>query len=110
MYNNKQSLASYSSHWVHVKYKKIPHHSQVEEIVNENNIVVYPNPMTDKLTLVGEGLNLAEVYDICGRRILSVSLNQNDENTIDVSLLSSGLYLLKVTTSVGKTNTCKIVK
>ena len=109
-YNNKQSLARYSSHWVHVKYKKIPHHSQVEEIVNENNIVVYPNPMTDKLTLVGEGLNLAEVYDICGRRILSVSLNQNDENAIDVSLLSSGLYLLKVTTSVGKTNTCKIVK
>ena len=109
-YNDKQSMGSYNSHWVRVKYKKIPHYFQVEEIADENGIAVYPNPATDKVVVKGEGLKSAEVYDIQGRLILSMSLNQNAENALDVSGWSLGMYLLKVTANDGKTSVCKIVK
>lgn len=109
-YNDGQSMGSYNSHWVRVKYKKIPHCFQVEELADENGIAVYPNPVTDKVVVKGEGMKSAEVYDIQGRRILSLSLNQNAENEIDVSQLSFGMYLLKVTAIDGKTSVCKIVK
>ena len=109
-YNDGQSMGSYNSHWVRVKYKKIPHYFQVEELADENGIAVYPNPATDKVVVKGKGMKSAEVYDIQGRRILSLSLNQNAENEIDVSQLSFGMYLLKVTAIDGKTSVCKIVK
>jgi subtilisin family serine protease len=69
---------------------------------------LYPNPNTGKLTIEynsekEENLNI-EVYDVTGARVYiankqtTVSTNRID---LDLSMLSSGMYLAKVTTARG---------
>lgn len=57
---------------------------------------VYPNPANDRISFSGEGLSFhaqAEIYDITGRMLSSEKVN----TTIDVSGLTEGYYLLRVT-------------
>lgn len=63
------------------------------------NLSCYPNPVKDKLHIRSADLhgtnNLAVLYDLTGRYILSVKLYKN-EHELDVSGLLSGVYVLKV--------------
>ena len=75
----------------------------------ENAIRVYPNPATDQLNIENSSL-LATFYSVCdmnGRVILNGALLKS--NLIDLSTLSSGVYLLHITNSEG-TLTRKISK
>ncbi|MBL0101354.1 MAG: T9SS type A sorting domain-containing protein [Saprospiraceae bacterium] len=55
---------------------------------------MYPNPVSDILYLdTNENWTKAEIYDISGRIMRSVSL---DGLTIDVSGLESGTYFLRL--------------
>lgn len=70
---------------------------------------VYPNPAQDFVTVDTKGqfeIGSVVVYDILGKRS-NVSLSGN---TVDMSNLSAGLYILEVTTEGGETGTYKIVK
>ncbi|NRA92965.1 MAG: VCBS repeat-containing protein [Psychroserpens sp.] len=66
-----------------------------EELANDFSIL--PNPTKDILT-IKTGLSLENaifnIYDISGRRIMTNSLNNSD--TIDVSQLSAGNYILSI--------------
>lgn len=54
---------------------------------------IYPNPATS--TLVIEGIQgQADIYDIIGRQILSVTLN-DESSTIDISSFPNGLYIIR---------------
>jgi hypothetical protein len=59
----------------------------------------YPNPVKDKLHIRSADLhgrnNLAVLYDLTGRLVLSVNL-YNTGNELDVSGLFSGVYVLKI--------------
>ncbi|MDG5490065.1 T9SS type A sorting domain-containing protein [Psychroserpens sp. SPM9] len=60
-----------------------------------NNLVLYPNPSKNILNIKGvHDLSSVEIIDIQGRSILKYFENLN---TIDVSTLNSGSYLVKVT-------------
>jgi hypothetical protein len=63
------------------------------------NLSCYPNPVKDKLHIRSADLhgrnNLAILYDLTGRYILSVKLYKN-EHELDVSELLTGVYVLKV--------------
>jgi hypothetical protein len=77
----------------------------------ENEIVktvsLYPNPMSGVLNLSSVFPILkVEIYDMTGRLI---SLKTAPEDTINVSDLKSGNYILKIYTEKGITNT-KIIK
>lgn len=60
------------------------------------NLIFYPNPASDKLYI--KGLNtensMVAVYDILGNKVISSSFNFEDN--LDVSMLSSGTYILKL--------------
>jgi len=61
-------------------------------------IMVYPNPANDKITIECAGnqsLNLS-VYNIVGEILLQKELNKSI-NEIDISSLSKGVYLIKIT-------------
>lgn len=61
-----------------------------------NDLVIYPNPTKDVLKISStESLQDAiyTIFDINGRRILNSKLNQN---TIDVSALNTGNYILRI--------------
>jgi Leucine-rich repeat (LRR) protein len=57
-------------------------------------INIFPNPVTTILSLeIKENWNKAEIFDIAGRIIRSVSL---DGNSLDVSELESGTYFVRL--------------
>ena len=62
--------------------------------VLENGVTVYPNPSHGALNIVSDKEIISvEVVDLSGRTVESFN-----SNTIDISHLNSGLYLLKIST------------
>jgi len=59
-------------------------------------IQVYPNPTTGQLTIDNEQLtiNIVEVYDVCGRKVLVPPLTVL--RSYDLTVLHPGIYLLRV--------------
>ncbi|WP_228428158.1 T9SS type A sorting domain-containing protein [Chryseobacterium oncorhynchi] len=62
-------------------------------INKEKQLVIYPNPTSDKIYIKGEKVSEAEVYSMEGRK-LNVILN--GDQSINVSHLPKGVYLLKL--------------
>ncbi|MFD2916010.1 T9SS type A sorting domain-containing protein [Psychroserpens luteus] len=70
---------------------------------------IYPNPVNDILTIESEAvINSASIYDINGRAILTSKFN-DASHQMDLSLLDSGIYFLKVFSNRGN-ETLKIIK
>jgi hypothetical protein len=71
---------------------------------NENGVSVFPNPATSYLNVHPKNsIHSITIKDIQGRTLRSFIPNNSSENiSIDVSRLSSGLYLLQVDRSVYK--------
>lgn len=74
--------------------------------VNNVEVNVYPNPATDVLHVEANGINRIEVIDLAGRIVLSSTQAQN---TINISSLANGIYMLRTSTMEG-VNVQKIVK
>jgi len=72
--------------------------------VNETNssLTIYPNPVKDILIINGD-YNSVDIYDIYGKEVLSSDAKQ----TINVSSLASGIYMLNINTE-NKIQTQKI--
>lgn len=78
----------------------------VDELGMQSRIELYPNPMKDKLTLYNpnqEELQQLTIYDITGRKIKTIDLDQfNRETTVNVSSLSAATYLVVVSNAKGE--------
>lgn len=73
----------------------------------QNIFVVYPNPTKEEITLLPfDQIATIELSNDLGQR-MEVHF---ENNTIDLSSLASGLYLLKITGTAGDSETHKIVK
>jgi subtilisin-like proprotein convertase family protein len=64
---------------------------------NDFNIVMYPNPATDVVSIKFNNIPRLEVtlFDLLGRKVLSKMLRK-DNNGIDVSNLASGTYIVQI--------------
>jgi subtilisin-like proprotein convertase family protein len=64
---------------------------------NEYNIVMYPNPATEAVSIKFDTINELEVtlFDVLGRKVLS-QLIVKDNNSIDVSKLAAGTYMVQM--------------
>lgn len=70
----------------------------------------YPNPVIDQLTLrFDDGVKpeSVELYDLTGRW---VSTKRNGLKNIDLNAISSGVYMLRITTTDGKTYRERVIK
>ncbi|WP_116787552.1 T9SS-dependent choice-of-anchor J family protein [Flavobacterium psychrotrophum] len=66
------------------------------------NLVMYPNPVKDILNINFTTLTdtkASEIYDVTGRQIATPALNNN---TINVSGLPAGIYILKIGEQTGR--------
>ncbi len=78
-------------------------------IIEKNEIYVYPNPTTGKVRVRAEGIQKAEVMDMQGRIVLSQKTNlsadrhedKNQKYEFDLSNQTKGIYIIKVTTDKG---------
>jgi hypothetical protein len=69
--------------------------------VNKTNFTLYPNPVQSNIIYFNtNNPSKIEVYTITGKLILSKNL-KNDAESLDVSGLNQGLYLVKMTTNFG---------
>jgi hypothetical protein len=75
--------------------------NEVEKI----GVMIYPNPVTDKLNIVTNGtINKISVTDLSGKVVF-----KGNSQSIDISALSKGVYFVKVETAQGISNT-KFIK
>lgn len=73
---------------------------------NQNTISVYPNPVENQLNIASkEEIKAIEIYNLSGQKI-----SYTKQNSVNVSHLPKGTYVVKVTTTSGKLNTQKFVK
>ena len=78
---------------------------------------VYPNPTSDYIHIEGlETGTSIELYDLSGRQVKNEKLingfvaAQPDKAVLDVKNISSGTYLLKITSKEGAVGTAKVMK
>ncbi|APZ46231.1 hypothetical protein BW723_07945 [Polaribacter reichenbachii] len=83
-------------------------------ILNTNSIALeelsfYPNPTSRNLVISAVGnIKNAQIFSILGKKVMSLNINKTTE-TIDVSNLTAGIYLIKY--EVGdKVGTAKFIK
>jgi hypothetical protein len=79
--------------------------------VSDNTLLdmrIYPNPSNGSYVTIQtpvNGVKYVEVFDITGKRLINTSLSAD---TLDVSSISSGIYLVKVTVE-GQSKTSKLI-
>ena len=92
----------------HVMEAGVDHFRVVElssaGIDEEEAIAIFPNPATDALNITGISTGNVLIYDLSGRVVLESAV----DNTVDVSALTSGMYLVKITDMHG--NVIKVQK
>jgi hypothetical protein len=78
-------------------------------IVDE--IIIYPNPIRGNSLNIRStsALESVQIYSIEGRMVQSEKLTGN-EIQVEVSGLSSGMFMVQVTTTSGNTKTIKVMK
>jgi len=77
--------------------------------LEEKGISVYPNPVKDLLYFENvKDIQQISVMDIMGRKVKSV--NNPEENQIDLSSLANGIYLVTLHTEEGEIYTRKVIK
>ncbi len=74
---------------------------------------VYPNPTNDNFTIKstnGKEITKFELFDTTGKRLLSKENIKSDLQTVDVSTLSKGVYILSIFTLDGGNYVSKLIK
>ena len=63
----------------------------LKENTQTANFKVYPVPAEDEIQIQAEGFQKAEIYNLAGQK-----LKESTSDRMNVSTLSSGLYIMKV--------------
>lgn len=78
--------------------------ASISEVENAN-VVLYPNPVTNILNIEAQDIQEVSVMDVNGRTVMTLQ----NTNRIDMSNLANGVYFLRVITADG-VSTQKIAK
>jgi hypothetical protein len=75
----------------------------ISNVSNNENIQLFPNPASDKITIIaGKAINSnvnVNIVDVAGRVAQTVSFNNlaaNGQQSIDISKLAKGVYFVKI--------------
>ncbi len=81
--------------------------------LKENNssafATLHPNPTNGQVTITGQDLRSAEVFNTLGQRVASVQ-GEGERMTMDISALPAGVYFVNVTDKDGRKCVRKVVK
>ena len=82
----------------------------VQFAVSSNQLSVYPNPSTDKVTIRGNHIAEVQLRDNLGRILQLQSYNDASNPLISVNKLSAGFYFLQIKTTDGFVKTINFIK
>lgn len=76
---------------------------------DNSKLVYHPNPVSNELNIsYSSDITSVEVYNFLGQQVMAKTINQTDAK-IDMSLLASGTYMVKINAETGFT-TVKVIK
>ncbi len=82
-----------------------------EEKEKVNDLQIYPNPASDRLTIVGKHIvDRIAIYDLFGRMVMEIDEMGENPVTVDVSRLPPGMYLIRLFGSDGSEPVSKFMK
>jgi hypothetical protein len=80
----------------------------INNIDDKMKVHVYPNPASDILSIASDTpLSIVQIFDLSGREILT---DLKASNAVNVSMLQSGVYVIKLFDKNGRFTTRKFVK
>ena len=77
---------------------------------NDKAFTATPNPTTGLLNLAGKNINQVIVYDLLGKQVSTNNYSAINNVSINLGSLNAGVYMVKVTNSLGSSSTIKVVK
>ena len=94
---------------IHYAVTPIPSYDVEEHQDGFGRYTLYPNPTTGLVTVKGQDLKQAEVFNTLGQSVATVK-GKGDTLQIDLSGLPTGVYFVNVTDSEGRKCVRKVVK
>jgi len=82
----------------------------IQQLTENQNIVIYPNPVTDLLNITSSQSGMVELLNIEGKTLLLKTEIQKGINMISLKGIGSGIYFLKFTNDKNQTKMLKLVK
>ena len=82
---------------------------EVTENIKKTDFYIYPNPVIDKISLIGyneEDIESIKILDLIGKELIST----NGSNVINVENLEAGIYFLQVCSNATASNRFKFIK
>ncbi|NCC88174.1 MAG: T9SS type A sorting domain-containing protein, partial [Clostridia bacterium] len=73
---------------------------QVDQVANNQQIQVYPNPATEYITINADNINKVEIINITGQTVFTLD-QEFEYNNILIKHFNKGLYFIKITTDNG---------
>lgn len=77
-------------------YFVIEHDSSTSVNENSQSFLISPNPTENKLVITANGVEKIDLTDQNGSRVISINEAQEENTTVDLSDLQSGVYLLRL--------------
>lgn len=70
---------------------------------DENGILIYPNPVKDNFTISASEnvIHEIKIYDLTGKLVFELMMNDSNKESIDTHLLSNGMYVVSLATDKG---------
>jgi hypothetical protein len=85
-------------------------YTDISNVSENNKLIVYPNPGRDQLHIEAiESIKSYSIFSMTGKVIENQLLNSTNKQSIDISNLKSGSYLIRIETA-SETKTLKFIK
>jgi|TARA_B110000240_G_C13462603_1_gene437383 hypothetical protein len=89
------------THKIEMRYRDNPV-SIPSVVLTESSLVIYPNPATKNLTIQSQSkIGNIKIYNVFGKLVKTIFGNKTFYKTINIVDLSSGGYVVNVTTAIG---------
>jgi hypothetical protein len=84
----------------------------IDDISNNSNFKVYPNPTSGKFNIETDNgiLNSVEIFNVVGNKVFSKYSIRNDATEVDISNFSNGIYFVNITTANSSLTTKMILQ
>ncbi len=82
------------------------------DIISDAGLMIYPNPVSGNLTIKSrqETINSIAIYNLAGYKVVEKPAVNTEQTTLDISPLSSGMYLVEINYSNNKKEVQRLVK
>lgn len=69
--------------------------------VNAQAVKVFPNPVSEQLTITGEAITSLVMFDMMGQQVMNITMNNESRFDVSVTELAQGQYMLRIESANG---------